>query len=79
MSRRWVLHQLSHPQETLGVDTSVELLMLVDQYFELQFKGIATGDESWDRYLIESPSMFAGRREEVIPGPNQECRSAKLR
>jgi hypothetical protein len=37
--------------------------------FELQFEGIATSDESWVCYFIESDSMFARRREKVIPGP----------
>jgi hypothetical protein len=40
---------------------------LLDQYSELQFEGIATGNESWVCYLIESDSMFARWREEVIP------------
>jgi hypothetical protein len=33
----------------------------------LQVEGIATGDESWVYYFIESGSMFARRHEEVIP------------
>jgi hypothetical protein len=41
--------------------------VLLDQYSELQFEGIATSDESWACYLIESDSMFARRREEVTP------------
>jgi hypothetical protein len=35
--------------------------------FELQFERIATGDESWVCYLIESEWIFAPCREEVIP------------
>jgi hypothetical protein len=45
----------------------VELLVLLDQYSELQFEGIATGDESWVCHFIESDLMLARRREEVIP------------
>jgi hypothetical protein len=41
--------------------------VLLDQYSELQFEEIATGDESWVCYHVESDSMFARRREEVIP------------
>jgi hypothetical protein len=33
----------------------------------LLFEGIATADESWVCYLIESDSMFARRCQEVIP------------
>jgi hypothetical protein len=60
-------HRLPDLQKKLRIDTSVELLALMDQYSELQFEGIATGDESWVCYVIESDSMFARRREEVIP------------
>jgi hypothetical protein len=45
-SRRWVPDQLFDPQKKLRIDTSLELLALLDQYSELQFEGIATGDES---------------------------------
>jgi hypothetical protein len=61
-SRRWV----PHLQKKLRIDTSAELLALLDQCSELHFDGIATDDESWVDYLIESDSMFARRREEVI-------------
>jgi hypothetical protein len=50
------------------LDTSVESLALLNQYSELQFEGIAIGDEPWICYVIESDSMFACRCEEVIPG-----------
>jgi hypothetical protein len=62
-----VLHQLSDRPKKLRVDTSGELLALLDQYSELQFEGIATSDELWACYLLESDSMFAGQPEEVIP------------
>jgi hypothetical protein len=39
----------------------------LDQYSELQFEGIATGDESLVCYVIESNSMFARPHEEMIP------------
>jgi hypothetical protein len=45
------------------------LLALLDQYFELQFKGIATGDESWVYYVIGSDSRFARQPEAMIPRP----------
>jgi hypothetical protein len=65
-SRRRVPYQLSDPQKNCCVDTSVELLALLDQYSELQFEGIVTGDESWVCYHIESDSIFRRQREEVI-------------
>jgi hypothetical protein len=52
--------------EKFRIDTSVEFPALLDQYFELQFDGIATSDASWVCYRIEADSMFARRREEVI-------------
>jgi hypothetical protein len=67
-SRRWIQHQLSDPQKKFRRETSVELLALLDQYSELEFEGIATGDKSWVFYLIESDSTFARRGEEVIAG-----------
>jgi hypothetical protein len=60
-SRRCVWCQLSHPQKNFRVDTSVEWLVLLDQYSESHFEGIATGDESWVWYFIESGSIFARR------------------
>jgi hypothetical protein len=65
--RRSVRHQRYERQKEFRAETSVELLVLLDQYSELQFEGIATGDEPWVCYLIESESTFARRREEVIP------------
>jgi len=73
-----VPYQLSDPQKKFRVDTSVELFALLDQYSELQFEGIATGDESWVCYLIESDSMFARRREEVIPRLRPEISIKKV-
>jgi hypothetical protein len=59
--------QRSDSETTFRVDTSVELRALLDQYSELQFERIATGDESWLCDLIESNSMFVRGREEMIP------------
>jgi hypothetical protein len=67
LSRRWISDHLSDPQTKFRVDTLVELLVIMDRYSELQFEGIATSDESWVCYLIKSDSMFARRREQVIP------------
>jgi hypothetical protein len=67
--RRCAPRQLSDPQKAFRVDISVEFLTLMDQYSELQFEGIAIGDESWVCYLVESDSMFAHQCEEVIPRP----------
>jgi hypothetical protein len=33
----------------------------------LLLEGIATGNDSWTCHFVESESMFARRREEVIP------------
>jgi hypothetical protein len=44
-SRRCVPHQLPDLQNKFDVDTSVELLALLDPYSEWQFEEIATGDE----------------------------------
>jgi hypothetical protein len=60
-------HELTDPQKKFRVNTSVELLALLNQYSEIQFEGIATGDELWVCYQIESESMLAHRREKVIP------------
>jgi hypothetical protein len=65
--RRWVSHQPSDSQKKFRVDSSVELLALLDQYFELHFEGIAIGDESWVRCASKSGSRFARRREEMSP------------
>jgi hypothetical protein len=65
--RKCAPHQLSEHRKKCRVDTSVELFALLDQYSELQFERIATGDKSWVCYLIESDSMFARRPEKLIP------------
>jgi hypothetical protein len=62
-SRRWLLHQLSEAQKESRVDSSRELFQILEDRRELQFDEIATGDESWFRYLIQSDSMFASARE----------------
>jgi hypothetical protein len=62
-----VLCQRSDRQKKVHVETSVELRTLLDQYSELQFEGIAVGDESWVCCLTEFDSMFAHRLEKVIP------------
>jgi hypothetical protein len=62
-----VSRQRSNSQKRFRIQRSIEVLALLDQYSELQFEGIATGNESWVCTLIESISMFACRREEVIP------------
>jgi hypothetical protein len=53
--------------EKASLDTSVELFALLGPYSELQFGGIATDDESWVCYTMESDSMLACRPEEIIP------------
>jgi hypothetical protein len=60
-------HRRSDPQKRLHIDTSVELLALPGPYSELQFEGITAGDKLSVCYFIESDSMFARRREEMIP------------
>jgi hypothetical protein len=47
-------HTTSNLQKKFRVETSVELLALLDQYSELHFEGITSGDESWVCYFIES-------------------------
>jgi hypothetical protein len=42
-------------------------LSLLGIYTEHNFKGIATGDESWFQYSSYSDSMFAGSRESIVP------------
>jgi hypothetical protein len=69
--RRLGPHQLSDPQKTFRIDTSVELLALLDQYFEMQFEGIATSDESWVCYLIESDAVVR----KGFQGSDQEFRT----
>jgi hypothetical protein len=41
MDDTWVIR----PSEKLRINTSVGLLVLLDQYSELQFEGIATNDD----------------------------------
>jgi hypothetical protein len=45
LSRRSVPHQLSGLQKMFRIDTLVKLFTLLDQYCELPFEGIATGEE----------------------------------
>jgi hypothetical protein len=65
--RRWMPYQLCEAHKKLRFDLSVEVLAFLDQYSELQFGGIATGNESWCCSLIESESICAGRREKATP------------
>jgi hypothetical protein len=65
--RRWVPRLLSDDQKKVRVNVSRKLLSLLGIYAEHNFKGIATGDESWFQYSSYSDSMFAGSRESVVP------------
>jgi DNA-binding MarR family transcriptional regulator len=58
---------LSDDQKKLRVDASRKLLFLLGMYAELDFQGIATGDEFWFQYSSYSDSMCAGSRESVVP------------
>jgi hypothetical protein len=77
-SRRWVPHLLSDDQKKLQVDASLKLLSLLGMYAEHDFKGIATGDESWFQCSSYSNSMFAGSRESVVPRIRRDISGQKL-
>jgi hypothetical protein len=57
--KRWPPHQLSEVQKTPGVERPPDLLQILEDNRELQLDRIATRDESWFRYLIQSHSWFA--------------------
>jgi hypothetical protein len=79
-SRRWVPHLLSDDQKKLLVDASRKLLSLLGIYAEHNFKGNATGDESWFQHSSDSDSdsMLADCRESVVPRIGQDIAGQKL-
>jgi histone-lysine N-methyltransferase SETMAR len=66
-TRRWVPHTISDPQKLKRVETSAELLQILNDLQTGSFDGITTGEESWFYYLYESSAMFAKSPGEVVP------------
>jgi histone-lysine N-methyltransferase SETMAR len=66
-TRRWVPHTLSDPRKLKKVETSAELLQILNDLQADFFDGITTGDESWFQYLYESSAMFAKSPGDVVP------------
>jgi hypothetical protein len=66
-TRRWVPHTLSDPQKLKRVETSADLLQILNDLQADCFDGITTGDESWFQYLYESSAMFAKSPSDVVP------------
>jgi hypothetical protein len=46
-TRRWMLHTLSDPQTTKGVEYLTELIQTLNDLEADSFDGITTYDESW--------------------------------
>jgi hypothetical protein len=57
-SRRWVTHFLNPAQKSARVEASKTILRVLQGAESNDFKGIATGDESWFRYCYPSSTMF---------------------
>jgi hypothetical protein len=68
-TQRWVPHTLSDPQQVTRVETSNELLQILNDLEADSFDGITTGNESWFHYLYESSVCLRSRQ--VMPF--QEC------
>jgi hypothetical protein len=66
-TRREVPQTLSDPQNVKRVETSIELLHILNELEVDSFDGITTGDESWFQYLYESSAMFAKSPHDVTP------------
>jgi hypothetical protein len=58
-ARRKLPHSLSEAQKKSRVEFSRDVLQILEDHREMQFDEIATGNESWFRYLIHSDSRFA--------------------
>jgi hypothetical protein len=65
-SRRWVPHFLSPAQKVARIEASKTVLRVLQDAGSNDFKGIATGDESWFRYRYRSSTVFARAPSEVI-------------
>jgi hypothetical protein len=76
-SLRWVPHFLSPAQKVARVEASKTILRVLQDTESNDFKGIATGDESWLRYCYPSSTMFARAPSEVIPKTRQTISAIK--
>jgi hypothetical protein len=76
-SRRWVFHFLSSAQKVACVEASKTILRVLQDAESNDFKGIATGDESWFSYHHPSLIMFAWAPSEVIPRARQAIGAKK--
>jgi hypothetical protein len=59
-------------------DQSETLLDMLQLYGEHNFKGIATGDESWFLYTTSGDSMFAISPRDVVPRTKQNISAKKI-
>jgi hypothetical protein len=62
---RWVPHSLSEGQKSEWVTQSRVLLGLLQRHQVADFNAIATGDESWFRYVYPAGTMYARSRSNV--------------
>jgi hypothetical protein len=78
-TRRWVPHTLSDRQKETRVETSNELLQILNDLEADSFHGIPTGDDPWFHYLSESSDMFAKSPGDIIPRTRKEIAVKKTR
>jgi hypothetical protein len=64
-ARRWVLHSLLERPKNERVTQSRLFLDLLQRHQAADFHAIATGDESWFRYVYPAHIMYARSRSEV--------------
>jgi histone-lysine N-methyltransferase SETMAR len=77
-SRRWVPHSLTPAQKVPRVDTSIEMLRILQESEANDFDGVTTGDESWFQYIYPSSEMFARSPADGIPRTRQALCAKKI-
>jgi histone-lysine N-methyltransferase SETMAR len=78
LSRRWVPHSLSPAQKVAHVDTSIEMVRILQESERDDFDGVATDNESWFQYIYQSSEMFARSLADVIPRIQQAIGAKKI-
>jgi hypothetical protein len=77
-TRRWVYHDLRAIDKGTGIVDARTLLQALRNDQSRGFIHIMTGHKSWFYYNYESPTMFAGARDEVVPRVSPTIRSKKV-
>jgi len=77
-SRRWVPHLLTPQQKEMRVEKARTLLSLLEGKVETNFRGIATGDESWFQYSYQSDHMYCPTFDDVVPRFSQDIGTKKI-